>query len=54
MDYYKKDNRVQSIMLEINRKLYLRPESNEKSEQYDLIKVLVKEYLRMVKVGSWE
>ena len=50
--YYQKDARVQSIMLEINRKLYLQKESNEKSEQYDSVKGLVKEYLRMVKFGG--
>lgn len=41
MKYYRKDKRVQSIMLEINRKLYLEGGSANKSEGYERIKSVV-------------
>ena len=47
MDYYKKDDRVQSIMLEVNRKLYL--SGTEKSDGYQEIKQVVQEYLKLLK-----
>ena len=47
MEYYKKDERVQSIMLEVNRKLYL--SVTEKSDGYEKIKEVVQGYLRFLK-----
>ncbi len=47
MEYYKKDERVQSIMLEVNRKLYL--SGTEKSDGYEKIKEVVQEYLKLLK-----
>jgi N-formylglutamate deformylase len=47
-EYYQKDNRVKSIMLEVNRKLYLREGSNERSENYQVIKNVVREYLDQI------
>jgi N-formylglutamate amidohydrolase len=41
MKHYRKDKRVQSIMLEINRKLYLEGESANKSENYKQVKSAV-------------
>ena len=47
MEYYKKDERVQSIMLEVNRRLYL--SGTEKSDGYEKIKEVVQEYLKLLK-----
>ena len=44
MKYYWKNNRVCSIMLEVNRKLYL-DEDGEKNENFDLIRQLVQDYI---------
>ncbi|MFZ4797747.1 MAG: N-formylglutamate amidohydrolase [Bacteroidia bacterium] len=49
MEYYQKNKNVQSIMLEINRGLYLNEPTNEKSERYLEIKKLVGEYLGVIK-----
>ena len=49
MAFYKKDKRVQSIMLEVNRKLYLKEPSKEKSENYAAIKEIVQGFLREMK-----
>lgn len=49
MDYYQKDKNVQSIMLEINRKLYLQEPSNEKSSQYQKTKQVVQEFLKLIR-----
>lgn len=49
MEYYKKNKNVQSIMLEINRKLYLKEGTNEKSEQYEETKKAVQEYVELMK-----
>lgn len=48
MNYYKKHKSVRSIMLEINRKLYLEEGSSRKSEQYPLIKTVTKEYIELL------
>lgn len=52
MAYYQKDKNVQTIMLEINRKLYLKENTNEKSEGYEEVKKVVKEFLDVVREGS--
>ena len=49
MDYYQKDKNVQSIMLEINRGLYLEEPSNEKSSQYQKTKQVVQEFLKLIR-----
>jgi N-formylglutamate deformylase len=49
MEYYHKNNKVQSIMLEINRKLYLNEPSNEKSIRYLETKQVVQGFLRMIR-----
>ena len=45
MEYYLKDRRVHSIMLEINRRLYLEGNTNLKSVQFEEIKAVVFEYI---------
>ena len=49
MEYYQKDNRVQSVMLEINRSLYLQENSSVKNEHYSTIKKIVREYLELIR-----
>jgi N-formylglutamate deformylase len=49
MEYYQKNNKVQSMMLEINRKLYLNEPSNEKSIRYPEIKQVVQEFLNHIR-----
>lgn len=49
MNYYQQNKNVQSIMLEINRKLYLNEPSNEKSKSYPEIKKVVQEFLEIIR-----
>jgi N-formylglutamate deformylase len=49
MPSYQKEKRVQSIMLEINRRLYLNEYSNVKSIQYEPIKQVVQEFLNVIR-----
>lgn len=49
MDYYQKDKNVHSIMLEINRAIYLDEPSNEKSNQYQKTKQIVQEFLQLLR-----
>ncbi|MET4013431.1 N-formylglutamate deformylase [Mucilaginibacter sp. UYP25] len=46
--YYEKDNRVSSIMIEINRDLYLVPTTKQKSKNYNRIKSIIKNFLYKV------
>lgn len=48
-EHYLKNKNVQTIMLEINRALYLKEPSNDKSEKYHYIKNLVNEYIQTIK-----
>ena len=47
LKYYHKDKRVKSIMIEINRKLYL-DENFKKSKNFDAVKLLIKEVLDVI------
>ncbi|MEO7174449.1 MAG: N-formylglutamate amidohydrolase [Saprospiraceae bacterium] len=49
LEYYQKDKRVQSIMLEVNRRLYLNEPTNEKSENYLETKAVVGEYIKAMR-----
>jgi N-formylglutamate amidohydrolase len=49
LQYYKKDENVHSIMLEVNRGLYLKEPSNEKNNQYPEIKQVVQEFLELIR-----
>ncbi|ALI98082.1 N-formylglutamate amidohydrolase [Rufibacter tibetensis] len=51
MEYYQKDKRVQTIMLEVNRKLYLKEPSNNKSKKYMETKEVVMDYLQEIKIN---
>jgi N-formylglutamate deformylase len=48
MKYYRKDKRVQTIMLEVNRKLYLQYGTNKKSDEYAGIKALVLDFINLL------
>ena len=49
MEHYQKNAKVSSIMLEINRSLYLNDSTNQKSENYQEIKKVVQDYIRVIK-----
>ena len=49
MEYYQKDPRVRSIMLEVNRGLYLKENTNEKSEGYSKTKEMVQGYMNLLR-----
>jgi len=48
LNHYQKSKNVQSIMLEVNRALYLNEPGNQKSENYIKVKQIVTEYLNML------
>ncbi|MBW4359379.1 N-formylglutamate amidohydrolase [Flavobacterium taihuense] len=47
--YYQKNKNVQSIMLEINRGLYLNEQPNVKSIRYQEIKQIIQEFLNVIR-----
>jgi N-formylglutamate amidohydrolase len=49
MEHYQATPSVQSIMLEVNRALYLEEPTNHKSEDYSKIKLIVGEYLKLIR-----
>jgi N-formylglutamate amidohydrolase len=49
LEHYQKNKNVATIMLEINRALYLNEPSNEKSATYNQIKQITSEYIRTIK-----
>ena len=49
LEYHQKDKRVSSIMLEINRKLYLKEGTSEQSVGYASTKSVVQEYLAFIR-----
>jgi N-formylglutamate amidohydrolase len=48
MEHYQKNSNVQSIMLEINRNLYLEEPTNNKSSRYHEVKKVTQDYLDML------
>lgn len=55
MEHYQTNAKVSSIMLEINRSLYLNDSTNQKSEKYQEIKKVVQDYIRVIKQSLfWE
>ena len=51
LKHYKKTNHVESIMLEINRALYLNEPGNKKTSNYLAIKETIQEFLETVKTA---
>lgn len=49
LEHYKQNKNVQSIMLEINRALYLNEPTNEKSERYSEIKKVTSAFIKTIK-----
>lgn len=49
LEHYSKNKNVMTIMLEINRALYLNEPTNEKSERYLEIKEITGEYIKLIK-----
>ncbi|WP_163322657.1 N-formylglutamate amidohydrolase [Draconibacterium mangrovi] len=49
MRWYNKNNRVQSLMLEVNRRLYLKTGTNEKSSNFKQVQRLVQEFLEVMR-----
>jgi N-formylglutamate amidohydrolase len=49
LEHYNKNKNVHSIMLEINRKLYLKEPTNKKSANYEVIKNIIREFLCAIK-----
>ena len=45
MRWYNNDKRVQSLMLEVNRRLYLKPGTNEKNSYFRLVQLTVQQFL---------
>lgn len=48
MEYFGKDDRVQPIMIEVNRKQYLKGGTNIKADSYDEVKTTIQEFLTKV------
>ena len=49
LEHYQKNKNVSTIMLEINRALYLNEPTNQKSEKYYQIKEIASKYIRTIK-----
>jgi len=49
LEFYQQNANVQTIMLEINRKLYLNEPTNAKSERYLEIKSVIQEFINVMK-----
>lgn len=50
--FYKKDKRVSSIMIELNRDLYLQKGTNRKNKEFSQVKADIFEFIRSVDVWS--
>lgn len=49
MEFYQNEQRVSSIMLEVNRRMYLNEPTNEKSDGYNKTKEVVRDYLNLLR-----
>jgi len=49
LEHYQKNKKFNSIMLEVNRELYLYEPSNEKSEKYNETKKIIAGFIEMIK-----
>ena len=49
LEYYRKNKNVQSIMLEVNRKLYMSETTLEKSENYHNVKTILKDFFEILR-----
>lgn len=51
MRYYQRDARVQGLMIEVNRGLYLEKESGERGERFGEVAAVVQEVMRALVGG---
>ena len=51
MDYYRKDRKVLSILIEINRKLYMNEKTGMKNGNYDSVKAKIQKVLKGIVKG---
>lgn len=49
IEHYQNNKNVQTIMLEINRRLYLKESTNQKNENYSQIKKVTGDFIRLIK-----
>lgn len=49
MEYYQKEPKVHSIMLEVNRRMYLNESTKEKSDGYMKTKEILQDYIKLLK-----
>lgn len=49
LDYYQFRRDVNSIMIEVNRKLYLKPDSTEKNDNFEAVQKILNNYLSELK-----
>lgn len=54
MAYYQRDKRVMSVLIEINRDLYLKPGTNQKSENYDTVKSNINQLLSLISANEYD
>jgi hypothetical protein len=52
MAHYQRDARVRSIMLEVNRDLYLQPGTNIRNARFDAIKAVVQGFLEVMRATA--
>jgi len=52
MRWYNNNNSVQSLMLEVNRRLYLKPCTNEKSSYFKLVQLTVQQFLEAMRKNA--
>jgi N-formylglutamate deformylase len=48
MKFYKQDKRVESIMIEINRKLYMDESTGEKNTRYSELKSIIDGFMALI------
>jgi N-formylglutamate amidohydrolase len=49
LEYYQKDEHVSSIMIEVNRRLYLNNGTNEINEHYSAVREMIRAYIDYIK-----
>lgn len=49
LEHYQKNKKISTIMLEINRSLYINEPTNQKSKTYDLTKQAVSSYIKTIR-----
>ena len=50
LEYYKKDKNVHSVMIEVNKKLYMNEQTGEKNTNYVFIKNLIRNIIKNIEI----